>query len=272
LNGFFSPEVESSGAAKKKERTFIYVAEFDGLPRTRQEAEALGVSFYFTGKPCKNGHLEKRSVYDGCRGCRRNKKKTPRAKELKREHKKRWRKTPAGRASRKAGRARKIEAIKSDPVLLEAHRLKERERKRRYHATPDGRLAARRRAAKKDKRVAKATPKWCDMRSLGRFRDGCPDGHHVDHIIPLNGEVVCGLNVVENLQYLPARENIQKSNKIDPLTLEAAVCVLPEYRSYVSPQSAGALSGSEDPDFCLAAQSGIMGLVLSNPRKNPRWP
>lgn len=249
MNGFFSPEVESSGAAKKKERTFIYVAEFDGLPRTKREAKALGVSFYFTGKPCKHGHLEKRSIFDGCRGCKRNRKRTPLAKERRREHKKRWSKTPAGRASKKARRLRRLEAIKSDPVLLEAHKLKRREARKRYHASPSGKRKRRLRDARRDKRVVKATPKWCDIRSLDLFRDGCPDGHHVDHIIPLNGEVVCGLNVVENLQYLPAQENIQKSNKIDPLTLEASVCVLPEYRSYVSPQSAGALSGSEGPHF-----------------------
>lgn len=54
---------------------------------------------------------------------------------------------------------------------------------------------------------------WSELTEIRSFYKNCPEGYHVDHIIPLKGDFVSGLHVLSNLQYLPARENIAKGNK-----------------------------------------------------------
>lgn len=61
--------------------------------------------------------------------------------------------------------------------------------------------------------VKERTPPWADLVAIRKFYNDCPKGFHVDHIIPLKGKLVSGLHVVSNLQYLPAAENLAKSNK-----------------------------------------------------------
>lgn len=59
------------------------------------------------------------------------------------------------------------------------------------------------------------TPPWANVAKIKEIYSKCPEGFHVDHILPLRGELVSGLHVENNLQYLPALENIKKNNKFD---------------------------------------------------------
>lgn len=61
----------------------------------------------------------------------------------------------------------------------------------------------------------KATPKWLtdsQKEEIKNIYKNCPKGFHVDHIVPINGDEVCGLHVPWNLQYLPDIINETKGN------------------------------------------------------------
>jgi hypothetical protein len=63
--------------------------------------------------------------------------------------------------------------------------------------------------------LEKITPRWADREAILRFYAACPDGHEVDHVIPIGTKRVCGLHVLENLQYLTPTANKQKHGRFD---------------------------------------------------------
>ena len=113
-------------------------------------------------------------------------------------------------------------------------RLNVARRMREVFWSEDG--GANLRAKTKSKNSARRAAKSClspeDRAACNEFYKNCPPGFHVDHIIPLGRRSGPGSHTISNLQYLSAAENLSKGNKVDPLTLEANVCVLPEFRTY----------------------------------------
>jgi uncharacterized Zn finger protein (UPF0148 family) len=79
-------------------------------------------------------------------------------------------------------------------------------------------------AAKQSKRRAvkrRAVPLWADaditksLYHLARiYTDALGNEIHVDHIVPLQSDFVCGLHWHGNLQLLPGLENRMKSNQL----------------------------------------------------------
>lgn len=82
-----------------------------------------------------------------------------------------------------------------------------------YHQRPESKRRKRANNAKRRASEINRTPGWSDLLAIQEFYDYCPEGHHVDHIIPLQGEKVSGLHIRENLQYMTAEENLSKGNK-----------------------------------------------------------
>jgi len=155
---------------------------------TVAQARAIGSKYYFTGRPCKHGHIDVRLITGGCYTCK--KLNTSSQKRANAEHYKQktheWRVANRDRTReiQRAYYARNAAAIRAEQSFIRAERLK------------------------------RVVP-WSEKELIEEFFANCPDGMSVDHVIPLQGELVSGLHVRANLQYLDLNLNKAKNNRFD---------------------------------------------------------
>ncbi len=184
-------------------------------PKTRKEAKELGATHYFTGEPCVRGHVAPRKTKGACVEC---------MKEDWAADNERRKSKPKSDAAKAAGR-RYYEKNK-DLVLARANNQPPEQRRSARNAwkarNPDHTqvmINARRR------RLRNARPKWLSEAHRAQIRaiylaarqltKTTGVKHVVDHVVPLQSEVVCGLHVPWNLQILTHIENSVKSNRLD---------------------------------------------------------
>lgn len=159
------------------------------------KARMEGYKRYFTGQPCKYGHVAERLTSNGsCIEC---------AYAHRRSHPEYDRTNDAKRRG------------------TEYRRVQKRNAENLRRQRPDVKVMRR---AERMKRIADQkcrTPSWANLDAIKlvylvaeqRTRlTGIP--HHVDHFYPLNGKTVSGLHVPLNLRVIPARENLLKGAKL----------------------------------------------------------
>ena len=199
---------------------------------SRDDAIAQGAKRYFTGVPCKRGHVAERMVSNHtCLDCQLETNLRGRAADPERfiaysrdtgavwRHRhpdaarERYYQNPEyhiaraglwGQNNRERARAIKAAWKARNPEADHEYRT------RRYRATKQ------------------ASPPWlteehrAQMAAIyteAKTRPGGP--WHVDHIVPLLGKNVSGLHVPWNLQILPAAENCRKGNRLSDVEARA---------------------------------------------------
>lgn len=169
------------------------------MPVSKKDAIAAGLMYYFTGTPCKHGHVGEQyasATGHGCVVCIRARQAAW------------WRDNPdevyaKQRVKRDKAIAEKAEWRRANPFnsFVKAKAASARRRSRKLQRTPTW--------ANRDK-ILEAY-KLADFMS-----DLMQTPYHVDHEIPLQSKLVSGLHVHTNLRVIPGVENLRKHNRFTP--------------------------------------------------------
>jgi 5-methylcytosine-specific restriction endonuclease McrA len=188
-------------------------------PKTRTEAKAAGAKFYFTGEPCVRGHIALRKTKGSCLEC---------VKEDWAVDNERRKGKPKTEASIAAGR-RYYEKNREAVIARAAARPTKEKRRNRAEYKDRNVDVVRADTSVRRRRHREATPVWLTRDERLKMRELyvqarkltalTNEQYVVDHIVPLQGETVCGLHVPWNLRVITQEKNLKKSNKlVDPET------------------------------------------------------
>ena len=188
------------------------------LPRTRKEAQAVGAKYYFTGEPCKHGHIAPRKTKGACIDCLRV--EWQQAADKRAEYFTKYNQRDDVKDSKhewyQKNRDRVIAAAQTRPAeQLRGYRNVWKENNKTQIRAD---TKARRRKHRQ------ATPKWLTRAQKSQIRhiyqiaitmsQTTGEQYVVDHIVPLRSDEVCGLHVPWNLRVITQEENLKKSNKL----------------------------------------------------------
>jgi 5-methylcytosine-specific restriction endonuclease McrA len=188
------------------------------LPKSRAEAKAKGAKYYFTGEPCKHGHIAPRKTKGACVEC------------LKIE----WEKGNIARAEyfQQYNKRRDVKDRKNDwyvanrekVIQAAATRPKAVLREYRNAWKRNNLLQIRADTKARRRKHRQATPRWLSRKQKSEIRQlyqiaitmtkTTGEQYVVDHIVPLRSELVCGLHVPWNLRVITQEENLRKSNQL----------------------------------------------------------
>ena len=196
---------EKIGVGEKHKKT---------LGKERQNAKAKGEIRYFTGISCINGHIAERLTINGaCIPCSLESQARRRLQNIDATREK-YRLNYKNNREKMIKKSADYRAKNSEKVKDSARKSK---LKNRAKATA---LENIRRSRKKN-----STPKWLTIEHKNmmlqyyimaeKLRKICGKELAVDHIVPIKGKNVSGLNVPWNLRIIGKIENSKKCNKLD---------------------------------------------------------
>jgi 5-methylcytosine-specific restriction endonuclease McrA len=183
-------------------------------PNNRKAAKESGSKYYFTGLPCKHGHIAPRKTKGACVECLKIEWTIDNAKRSEK---------PKSEAAKAAGQ--RYYERNRDAVIARAQarpKLETQQYKLKYKQENPELYKALKSVRKR--RHREAMPKWITaeqklaMRKLYlqamELTKITHEQYVVDHIIPLISHEVCGLHVPWNLRVITQEENLKKSNKL----------------------------------------------------------